>query len=73
MGESLDRDMIIEPVRGPLIPGMMAVKEAAKAAGGVIYVIQNSGWKQCISFCFIQNLVKSSSSASLFLNGPKKS
>ena len=33
IGESLDRDVIIEPVRGPLIPGMMAVKEAAKAAG----------------------------------------
>ncbi len=33
IGESLDRDVIIEPARGPLIPGMMAVKEAAKAAG----------------------------------------
>lgn len=33
IGESLDRDVIIEPVRAPLIPGMMAVKEAAKAAG----------------------------------------
>lgn len=33
IGQSLDSDVIIEPVRGPLIPGMMAVKEAAKAAG----------------------------------------
>jgi hypothetical protein len=34
IGQALDSDVIIEPVRGPLIPGMMAVKEAAKAAGG---------------------------------------
>lgn len=33
VGQALDSDVIIEPVRGPLIPGMMAVKEAAKAAG----------------------------------------
>jgi homoserine kinase len=33
VGQALDSDIVIEPVRGPLIPGMMAVKEAAKAAG----------------------------------------
>lgn len=33
VGKSLDSDMIIEPVRGPLIPGFAAVKAAAKAAG----------------------------------------
>eukprot|EP00882_Tetradesmus_deserticola_P027448 GHRQ01030384.1.p1 GENE.GHRQ01030384.1~~GHRQ01030384.1.p1 ORF type:complete len:143 (-),score=32.18 GHRQ01030384.1:38-466(-) len=34
LGSALDRDVIIEPARAPLIPGMVAVKEAAKAAGG---------------------------------------
>lgn len=33
IGRSLDSDVIIEPTRAPLIPGMMAVKAAAKAAG----------------------------------------
>ena len=33
VGQSLDSDVIIEPVRGPLIPGFAAVKAAAKAAG----------------------------------------
>ena len=33
VGKSLDSDMIIEPVRGPLIPGFAAVKAAAKASG----------------------------------------
>eukprot|EP00775_Hariotina_reticulata_P003317 gene3317-3594_t len=33
LGQALDSDQIIEPVRGPLIPGMLEVKEAAKAAG----------------------------------------
>lgn len=33
LGSALDSDVIIEPVRAPLIPGMLAVKEAAKAAG----------------------------------------
>ena len=32
-GMALDSDCIIEPVRGPLIPGFAAVKRAAKAAG----------------------------------------
>lgn len=36
MGQSLDSDVIIEPVRGPLIPGMLAVKAAAKAAGACL-------------------------------------
>ncbi len=34
IGRSLDSDVIVEPVRGPLIPGMLHVKAAAKAAGG---------------------------------------
>ena len=33
VGRSLGSDAIIEPVRGPLIPGFQAVKEAAGAAG----------------------------------------
>ncbi|GFH24436.1 uncharacterized protein HaLaN_22232, partial [Haematococcus lacustris] len=33
IGQALDSDVIIEPVRGPLIPGLLAVKAAAKAAG----------------------------------------
>lgn len=33
IGKALDSDAIVEPVRGPLIPGFAAVKEAAKAAG----------------------------------------
>ena len=33
VGQALDSDVIIEPVRGPLIPGFAAVKAAAKAAG----------------------------------------
>lgn len=33
LGQALDSDQIIEPVRAPLIPGMLEVKEAAKAAG----------------------------------------
>ena len=32
-GRALDSDCIIEPVRGPLIPGFAAVKKAAKDAG----------------------------------------
>ncbi|PNW86328.1 hypothetical protein CHLRE_02g082200v5 [Chlamydomonas reinhardtii] len=43
VGESLDRDVIIEPVRAPLIPGMMAVKEAAKAAGAYGCTISGAG------------------------------
>jgi hypothetical protein len=35
LGAALDSDVIIEPVRAPLIPGMPAVKEAAKKAGGL--------------------------------------
>jgi hypothetical protein len=35
IGRSLDSDVIVEPVRAPLIPGMMDVKAAAKAAGGL--------------------------------------
>ncbi|EFJ45216.1 hypothetical protein VOLCADRAFT_94379 [Volvox carteri f. nagariensis] len=43
IGESLDRDVIIEPVRGPLIPGMLAVKEAARAAGAYGCTISGAG------------------------------
>lgn len=34
LGAALDADAVVEPVRAPLIPGMLAVKEAAKRAGG---------------------------------------
>ena len=33
IGKALDSDAIVEPVRGPLIPGFAAVKEAAHGAG----------------------------------------
>lgn len=33
LGRALDSDGIVEPVRGPLIPGFSAVKAAALAAG----------------------------------------
>ena len=32
-GRALDSDCIVEPVRGPLIPGFAAVKQAARDAG----------------------------------------
>lgn len=38
-GRALDSDCIVEPVRGPLIPGFAAVKEAAKAAGDHVCLI----------------------------------
>jgi homoserine kinase len=37
-GRALDSDCIVEPVRGPLIPGFAAVKEAAKGAGVVAFI-----------------------------------
>lgn len=33
IGRALDSDAIVEPVRGPLIPGFAAVKAAALEAG----------------------------------------
>jgi homoserine kinase len=36
LGAALDSDIIIEPVRAPLIPGMPLVKQAAKEAGAYI-------------------------------------
>ncbi len=41
--QSLDSDAIVEPVRGPLIPGFAAVKEAAHAAGAL------GCWLCCLS------------------------
>ena len=38
VGKALDSDIIIEPVRGPLIPGFAAVKAAANAAGEICSV-----------------------------------
>ena len=35
-GRALDSDCLVEPVRGPLIPGFAAVKEAARAAGAAL-------------------------------------
>lgn len=43
MGSALDSDVIVEPVRGPLIPGFAAVKEAAKAAGAFGCTISGAG------------------------------
>lgn len=33
IGQALDGDVIVEPARGPLIPGFAQVKAAARAAG----------------------------------------
>lgn len=43
LGSALDSDCIIEPARAPLIPGMQAVKEAAKAAGAYGCTISGAG------------------------------
>lgn len=43
VGRSLDSDVIIEPVRGPLIPSFFAVKQAAKAAGAFGCAISGAG------------------------------
>lgn len=43
LGAALDSDVIIEPVRGKLIPGFSAVKEAAKAAGAYGCTISGAG------------------------------
>ena len=41
-GRALDADCIIEPVRGPLIPGFAAVKKAAKDAGDMQVTLQHT-------------------------------
>ena len=43
IGKALDSDAIVEPVRGPLIPGFAAVKEAARAAGAFGCTISGAG------------------------------
>lgn len=43
LGRALDSDCIVEPVRGPLIPGFMAVKEAARNAGAFGCTISGAG------------------------------
>ncbi|EFN56255.1 hypothetical protein CHLNCDRAFT_22496 [Chlorella variabilis] len=43
IGRALDSDAIVEPVRGPLIPGFQAVKEAARAAGAFGCTISGAG------------------------------
>lgn len=49
VGKSLDSDIIIEPVRGPLIPGFAAVKAAAKAAGDAsLLILFIHPFQQCI-------------------------
>ena len=40
VGRALNSDCIVEPARGPLIPGFSAVKDAAIAAGAAPY----PGW-----------------------------
>jgi homoserine kinase len=43
VGRALDSDSIIEPVRGPLIPGFADVKLAAKEAGAYGCTISGAG------------------------------
>ena len=43
LGEALDADALVEPVRGPLIPGFGAVKAAAAAAGALGCTISGAG------------------------------
>lgn len=43
VGRALDSDIIVEPVRGPLIPGFAAVKRAARAAGAYGCTISGAG------------------------------
>ncbi|KAK9832295.1 hypothetical protein WJX74_005514 [Apatococcus lobatus] len=43
IGQALDGDVIVEPVRGPLIPGFAEVKAAAKAAGAYGCTISGAG------------------------------
>ena len=43
IGRALDSDAIVEPVRGPLIPGFAAVKAAARAAGAYGCTISGAG------------------------------
>ena len=43
LGEALGADSIVEPVRGPLIPGFAAVKEAAAKAGALGCTISGAG------------------------------
>ncbi|CAG9464755.1 unnamed protein product [Pedinophyceae sp. YPF-701] len=43
IGEALDSDVVVEPVRGNFIPGFFAVKKAAKAAGAYGCTISGAG------------------------------
>lgn len=43
LGEALGADAIVEPVRGPLIPGFSAVKRAAAEAGALGCTISGAG------------------------------
>ncbi|KAL6768721.1 hypothetical protein ACKKBF_B15920 [Auxenochlorella protothecoides x Auxenochlorella symbiontica] len=43
LGRSLDADVVVEPVRGPLIPGFAAVKAAARGAGAYGCTISGAG------------------------------
>ena len=43
IGRSLNADAIVEPVRGPLIPGFAAVKAAALGAGAYGCTISGAG------------------------------
>ena len=43
LGEALGADAIVEPVRGPLIPGFAAVKAAAASAGALGCTISGAG------------------------------
>lgn len=43
MGQALSSDSVVEPIRGPLIPGFAAVKEAALKAGAFGCTISGAG------------------------------
>ena len=43
IGRALDGDVVVEPVRGPLIPGFTSVKHAAKEAGAFGCTISGAG------------------------------
>ena len=47
LGKALDSDAIVEPTRGPLIPGFQAVKEAANTTGAYGCTISGAGPTIC--------------------------
>ena len=76
IGKALDSDCIVEPVRGPLIPGFAAVKRAAKAAGmllqivSVLFAAEDIGSGIPLLSALLSNFVPSASmTVPLWVNG----